>query len=617
MVTSALLALLLCLFASAQSGTLDPTFNNSGTPGYVTTDVVVGGYDYAQAIAVHSDGRVVVATYNVNNYLTVVRYTSSGTLDATFGTGGIVTLQHAPGEDAQAFAVSVLNNNKILVAGYSWGSTKDFALLRLNEDGTPDASFGTNGWAITQVGSDADEARSIAVQSDGKIVVTGISYNGSDNDIALVRYNSDGTLDNSFGTAGIVTTNINNDDLPESVALQSDGKIVIGGSSNATNVGADFAVVRYNSDGSLDNTFGTGGITTVDIGFGGAGSTDLAHSVAIQSDGKIILAGQTALSTGGNDDVAIVRLTSSGVLDSGFDGDGIQMYNYGPVNTDDEAHSVIVQSDGKILLSGSTDGTSSSFALLLLRYNPDGSLDPTFGPSANGIATADITSSNDIGYTMALHGSRIYVAGSTADPALRKQVILAAFSNNYTTLPLSLLQFWAETQTNKVQLHWQTTSEENVKEFIVERSNDGKTFATIAHVFPTGNSNSINDYAYTDQLPLAANNFYRLFIQDEDGKYKYSKVVSVRFAKEVSMNLLVYPSPVKDNLQIQLPSGLNGNIDLQIIDINGRIVKRNSIASNGNSLTTSFDVSSLQKGVYIIKVLAGGTSVANKSFIKE
>lgn len=392
-VTFILIALSLSIFAAAQPGTIDETFNSSGSPGSVTTNLVNGGDDYGRAMATYSDGRIAVAAYNENNYFTILRYTAAGALDATFGTGGVVTLRYAPGDDAQAYAVTVLPNNKVLVAGYSWGSTKDFALLCLDENGDPDLSFGVGGWAITPVGTGDDEARSITVQSDHKIVVAGLTSNGSNTDVAVVRYNSDGSLDSFFGTGGIVTTDIYGGDVPAGVVVQGDGKIVVAATSNTAGA-SDFAAVRYNADGSLDSFFGSGGIVTVDIGLGGAGSTDVAHCVALQPDGKIVLAGQTQASSGGNDDVAIIRLTTAGALDagpSGFDGDGIVTYNYGVVNTDEEVQSISIQNDGRILLAGSTDGAGSSYALLLLAYSPDGSLDPTFGPGADGIATADLT----------------------------------------------------------------------------------------------------------------------------------------------------------------------------------------------------------------------------------
>ncbi|HYV94841.1 MAG TPA: delta-60 repeat domain-containing protein, partial [Chitinophagales bacterium] len=155
------------------------------------------------------------------------------------------------------------------------------------QPGSLDSTFGTNGKVTTDFSGVDDSGNSIAVQSDGKLVFAGYSDNGSDYDIAVVRYNADGSLDNSFGTNGKVTTSIGgDDDYGLSVALQSDDKIVVSGCSyNGLN--NDFAVVRYNSDGSLDNNFGTGGKVTTALGSFG----EVAYSMVIQSDGKIILAG--------------------------------------------------------------------------------------------------------------------------------------------------------------------------------------------------------------------------------------------------------------------------------------------------------------------------------------
>src|ERR1035437_4224281 len=154
------------------------------------------------------------------------------------------------------------------------------------QDGALDLTFNSTGKVTTSFGSGYDFGKSVAIQSDGKIVVAGVSFNGSNNDISVVRYNSDGTLDNGFGSVGKVTTSIGSfNDAGYSVAIQSDGKIVVAGvSSNGNN--NDIAVVRYNSDGTLDSGFGTGGKVTTVIG----GSDDAGYSVAIQSDGKIVVA---------------------------------------------------------------------------------------------------------------------------------------------------------------------------------------------------------------------------------------------------------------------------------------------------------------------------------------
>jgi hypothetical protein len=168
-----------------------------------------------------------------------------------------------------------------------------------------------------------------------------------------------------------------------------------------------------------------------------------------------------------------------------------------------------------------------------------------------------------------------------------------------------------------VVLQWQTASEEGVKQFVIERSSDGKTYNAIGQVAAAGTSSLTHNYTFADPSPfMSSNNYYRLLMQDADGNAKYSKILIVKFDGLISTNLLVYPSPARDLLQVQLPDGLKGNVDLQIIDMNGRVLNRSHLASDGNALTTNLDVSKLVRGVYILKVQAGNTSVLSR-FLKQ
>ncbi len=630
-VTSTLTTLFLCLYVSAQVGSLDGGFN---TTGYVINDVlgIPGNDETGQAIATHSDGRVVVAINSENERFVLVRYTATGTLDNTFGTSGVVSLRQFAGNSAVAYAVTVLSDNKILVAGWSWGGTnKDFTVLKLLEDGTPDPAFGAGGWAVTSFSAGHDEARALAVQSDGKIVVAGFSTNGADNDFAVLRYNADGTLDNTgFGTGGMVTTPISANDEASAVVVQSDGKIVVGGTSNEGTSSANFALVRYNTDGSLDATpgnFGSNGIAEIDLGNNGAGSEDNGLGLALQSDGKILMTGMSKGVSFSNNDLATIRLTTAGALDATFNptgaivnraattAPGIAIFNHGPSNTDEGARSLAIQSDGKIIVGGDTDGAGATFALLLVRYNSDGTPDNTFDGGGDGGVTYDISTTDDeFGHAIKLHGNRIYFTGSFGNP---HDLILAAIENDGTPLPLVLSHFYAQKQTSKVVLQWQTSSEEGVKQFVIERSNDGKSFKAIGTVAATGNSTITRKYSFADNSPfISASNYYRLLMQDADGNFKYSKMLIIKFDGQLSTDMKVYPSMVKDILQVQLPDGMNGNIGIQIIDMNGRVIRKNNIAGDGHALNTTMDVSTLIKGVYIIKATAGNVSVTSR-FTKQ
>ena len=297
--------------------------------------------------------------------VTVTVSTLSGSLDTGFGKSGIVTTSIGSGDDA-AHALGIQSDGKIVVAGNSSNSNSsknDFALARYNTDGSLDTGFGTGGIITTSIGSINDAASALGIQSDGKIVAAGSSYNGSKYDFALARYNANGTLDTGFGTGGIVTTSIGSNNDYANALIQSDGRIVVAGRSfNSSSNKYDFALVRYNANGTLDTTFGTGGIVTTPIG----SDWDYAYALGIQpSDGKIVAAGSS--NSGSNYDFALVRYNTDGSLDTGFGTGGIVTTPIG--SSDDYALALGIQSDGRIVAAGySYNGSNYDFALV--RYLP-------------------------------------------------------------------------------------------------------------------------------------------------------------------------------------------------------------------------------------------------------
>jgi uncharacterized delta-60 repeat protein len=516
-------------------------------------------------------------------------------------------------------------DGKIVMAGWNWPSTIDFCVMRFNADGSFDNTFGTGGKVTTPIGSGNDEGTNLALQSDGKIIVTGSSFNAAGNtDYVVARYTTAGVLDSTFGTNGFVTTDINAYDIPEGIAINSTtGAITIAGTSNSDysllgnhhTGNGDFTVVRYTSSGALDGSFGTGGIATFDIS---SGSADAAHGLTVQPDGKLIVAG-TTVRTVNNKDVVVLRLTTTGALDASFGTAGITIENYDGVNSDDDCRSVAFQTDGKIVIGGSVDAFPNTtglkpIGLMLMRFTNAGALDPSFdgdGKTAANIAFTD----NDFGMAVALNANRIYLAGSSGQP---KDLAIAAFQNVVgAPLPLVLSQFYSQKQTSKVVLQWQTASEEGVKQFVIQRSNDGKAFKAIGTVAAAGNSTITQKYSFADQSPfMSTNNYYRLLMQDADGNFKYSKTLIVKFDGQLSTEMKVYPSVVNDILQVQIPDGMNGNIGIQIIDMNGRVIKRSNLASDGHALNTTVDVSTLVKGVYVIKASAGNATAISR-FTKQ
>ena len=247
----------------AQSGSLDATF---GSHGKVTTDFQNHHISYGYAIARQADGKIILAgNYtNINNVFVpaMARYNKDGTLDAGFGVSGQVFTDFA----GTINAIAIQSDGKIVIAGSFNG---DFMTVRFNSSGFLDNTFGSGGIVITDIeGNDDESASSVAVQSDGKIMVIGNTGSFSTFDCIAVRYNSDGTLDSKFNKNGKVITKFNDDTQLESVAIQGDGKIVAAGSTftNSPSTDWDFLVIRYNTNGSLDNSFSGDGKAITDLG---------------------------------------------------------------------------------------------------------------------------------------------------------------------------------------------------------------------------------------------------------------------------------------------------------------------------------------------------------------
>lgn len=621
-VTSTLTTLLLCLYVSAQVGSLETTtFNPSN--GFVINNLSAGQDDYGNSIAVQpADGKIVVAVVTTQKVFKIVRYMPDGTLDPSFGTAGIVSMNLTGTDECQSYAVGLQSGGKIVVGGYTWtNNNKDFVLARFDASGNLDASFnslGTPGYVITPISPvstsfGVDIIKSIAIQPNNTIIAAGYSYNGGDNDFAIAKYSADGVLDGTFGTGGYTITNVNNGDMVYSLAVSSGGTIYVAGTSN---IGAttDATLVSYTSVGGLNTSFNTTGILTA-----GIAGNDEGYGVAVQPDNNVLFTGKSPAPFS-TTDLFIARYKPDGTPETGFGGTGMVTTNFGPgaSNSNDEGWSIGLQSDGGIVVGGTSDGASGNYDFLVARYSSAGVPDITFGPSSNGLSNPAISAGIDGINAIKLFGTHIYTTGSANySTAGTQNFALAAFNNNVTPLPLVLSQFYAQKQTSKVVLQWSTSSEENVKQFVIERSNDGKTYKTIGTVAATGNSTITKNYSFADQSPfMSALNYYRLKMQDVDGNYKYSKILTIKFDGQLTISMQAYPNPVKDLLQVQLPNGLTGTVGLQVIDMQGRVVKWNNLASDGNALNTTVDVTSLTKGVYILKAQAGNTTVITR-FTKQ
>jgi len=403
-------------------GTLDATF---GASGIATTDETYGVIGFAMY---GGTGKIVVATHNYSDGITLLRYNADGTPDSSFHQDGRVTTGISGGEYSSG-SIAVQGDGKIVVTGYVnslGGSKADVAVERYNADGSLDTSFGVNGKVTTDFGSD-DCGKSVAVQGDGKIVVAGGTGSGSNGifsaTIAVVRYHPDGTLDTSFGGTGKMTTHFGphtyGDDIANSIVVQEDGKIVVAGETeNRVGVGYYTAifVARYNTNGALDTSFGGTGM--VQVGGIDTYTCDTGKSVVVQGDGKILVAGDfrgDPKGIYGSDfaDIAVVRFRANGTMDMSFGGDGkVIVYNSGT----GAGNSVALQDDGRIVVAGQSQSSDTGFTVnefAVVRSHTDGELDTSFGGTGMVKTALGTNGSQSYGRSVAVQGDgKIVVAGS-------------------------------------------------------------------------------------------------------------------------------------------------------------------------------------------------------------
>jgi uncharacterized delta-60 repeat protein/uncharacterized repeat protein (TIGR01451 family) len=393
----------------ASTGSLDSSF---GTGGKVKTDFGFGVGERATGVAIQSDGRIVAAGPVRNADLSVVvgiaRYNANGAADSSFGSAGLVRSNLPIGD--RTVDVAIQSDGRLVIAGFA---DNGFLVARFNASGSIDNTFGNGGSVITSFGGVFDGARALALQADGKIVVAGFhgDVDTEPVDFALVRYNSDGSLDPTFGSGGKVTTDFGTlDDEAYAIAIQPDGKIVAAGISNC-----DFAFARYNQNGSLDLSFGNNGKAVVDF----FGACDFALGVALQPDGRIIASGRAAVNGSITQLAALVRLNSNGTLDTSF-GSGGKVAT--AVNSNDVQFfaDVAVQANGRIVACGGADMNAArgmmNLAAVVARYNADGSLDASFGTGGSFVTSFGTQAQQDSFNTVAIQSDgNIIAAGEGGD----------------------------------------------------------------------------------------------------------------------------------------------------------------------------------------------------------
>ena len=396
--------------AHRNRGALDATF---GIDGRVTTDF--GRNDTALAVAVTPLGQIVAAGYTMGPGpadvdIALARYNPDGSLDASFGTAGRVMTDLGAVEVARAVAVT--RRGDTIVAGTISRApgANDFLLLRYSADGSLDPGFGDHGVVVIDLFDTNDEGMDMAVMANGDIVVAGtIDWSGTSiqTDFGIARFTSDGSLDQSFGSAGKAIVDFGGREYAAALAVRPNGAVVVAGTTMSQSGGYDVALARLTSDGRLDDTFGVGGRVVTDFG-----RTEILGDVALMPNGSIVVVGTLPLAVAGGD-FLVARYRPNGDLDRSFGVAGRIATDFGLGQ--DAAFGVQTRPDGTILVAGRTSRTDwpltfDNFALA--QYDTHGRLDGEFGTA--GLVVTDFGQSADEARALAfLPGGGVVAAGQT------------------------------------------------------------------------------------------------------------------------------------------------------------------------------------------------------------
>jgi uncharacterized delta-60 repeat protein len=619
----------------SQAGTLDSSF---GVNGKVKTDFNQGR-DEAKGVITQEDGKmIVVGSTTIGDHydFAIARYKENGDLDSAFGKNGKVSTDFN-GLDDGANCVALDLTGKILVAGstiISSNSESDFAIARYKSNGKLDSTFGKNGTVITDFSgmfdTRQDVINSIVIQPDGKIICIGYST-GAFTGFALARYNSNGNLDSSFGTNGKALTDFlgnNGDAKAYSASLQKDGKIIVSGTVQSPTLSDDdFALARYNHNGTIDLTFGVKGKTKIDF----RSLDDVGFAVGLQSDGKIITAGITSPNNNGLTGIAVARCDSSGILDPTFGDNGKVITALGLSSV---GSAIIIQPDDKILVAGFSNSYNNSLEDFgLIRYKVGGSLDSTFG--INGKMITDFGAHEEASAITLQPNGKIIAAGyfyleglgmdfaigeykgdspmtasiqknisklegnSGTTPATFK-IILNAASTKTITVNFTTVDGTAKAGQDYVAASGKVTFKLGITSKNVTVNIIGDNIAEPNEKFSLQLSNPTNAILGTPATATCT-------IKNDDPSFASAasnENAGTRYIK-------LYPNPAKDVLRIE---GLNESINtiISIIDMQGKVITKTTTSTS----TCSLNVKQLPSGTYFVQ-LESEHNITTLKFVKE
>lgn len=528
-------------------------------------------------LSANADGSL-IAGGNFNSYFGLansqflVKFSKDGVRDGSFNSGGA-------GPNSSVNVTAVLSSGKVLAGGLftTYNGTSKPYFLQLNANGTLDAAF-NNGGAGPNL-----PVFSVATYTDGHILIGGAfsTYNGSGQP-TIARLNADGSLDGSFAIGTGANAPIT------AMAIQSDGKILIGGPFTSFNGTAVNGIARLNSNGSIDNSFQSG-----------LSAGALVKVITIQSDNNILVGG-SFLSYGGNAVGNIVRLLPNGNADPGFNaGTGAN----GPVNA-----ILVHPTEGKITIGGEFTLFNGTSQLRIVRLNPTGQRDTDFVED-NGADDAIYT------FIWQESGQKILAGGDFVSYAgVGRNRITRILNGPSSPLPILLKSFTGKVIDNFIRLSWITEMEEQNEFFTIEKSLDLKRWEKIGKVDGAGNADYTRSYHLDDLHPVKGMQYYRLTQTDQNGKSVVFPRISVSYDAAGLKKVTIFPNPIVNgtvNLSLKETSVSNGVV--RISNTSGQEVL---VARNLNGSLISLDVQSLPKGIYFLELFAGQERLYAGRFMK-
>jgi len=580
---------------NAQPGTLDRSFS---TDGKIISETYRG--NYCNSTAMQADGKIIVAGsggYDDIGGFLLARYNSDGTIDNSFGNEGrsVVGVSETAGEYIES--IVILADGKILAAGWfgSYGSI-DIALLRYNPNGSLDSSFGVNGIVITDIAR-FDYIYDMAVQTDGKIIVAGdrVKDENFDTETSFtVRYMPDGSLDNSFGKRGIVITTYKSNTEIKSVALQADSKIIIAGIY--WGIGDEYMLVRYRIDGSVDSSFGVNGIARFSFGYDLGDYSELVD-IAVQADGKILAVGNNGVF---ESHIVVARFTANGAIDSNFGGGKGYTSPFFEAGSS-AAGTALVQEDGRIIITGAYYDQIGYFAILRLKEN--GILDSSFGE--NGITLSSFEGITALFSNSAViqQDGKVVQVGNVLQGNPSYYYYAIARYNNVEKLKqpeFAKIQKWQ----GHYGFTWDDWPGNKTTHYAVSRSTDASTFNEIAQVPDVAGKKK---YQFEDPAPLNGTVYYRLTAVRSYGKNVTSNIVITWNASAIKL----FPNPAKNSLQVQGLSAAE-KTKLTIVDLSGNT----KATATTKSTHYTINIAQLKPGNYMLRMETNG-EIVTRMFVKE